>query len=186
MPDRDGASAVTPLQSLFHGVPRAYAILFFSPNLRLGWLLMAVSLLSPGIGLSGLAGAFAAGGIAWALGFDRAKIRNGYLLFNPLLVCLTLGLMNRSYFFPPQVFLVLWIAAVLGGLFTAVAMQHAFTHHFGLSAQSLPAMTFAYVLYFLAFALAGPATMPVEMANPWLDLNFLPSWGQSFFQSSAP
>jgi urea transporter len=182
MPDRDGAFAITPLQSLLHGVPRAYAILFFSPNLRLGWLLLAASLLSPGIGLSGLAGAFAAGGIAWALGFDRAKIRNGYLLFNPLLVCLTLGLMNRSYFFPPSVFLVLWIAAVLGGLFTAVAMQHAFSHHFGLSAQSLPAMTFAYVLYFLAFAVAGPATMPVEMANPWLDLNLLPSWGQSFFQ----
>jgi urea transporter len=182
MPDRDGASATTPLQALLHGVPRAYAILFFSPNVRLGWLLLATSLLSPGIGLSGLAGAFAAGGIAWALGFDHAKIRNGYLLFNPLLVCLTLGLMNRSYFFPPSVFLVLWIAAVLGGLFTAVAMQHAFSHHFGLSAQSLPAMTFAYVLYFLAFAIAGAATMPEEMANPWLDLVFLPSWGQSFFQ----
>jgi urea transporter len=182
MPDRNGASAVTPLQNLFHGVPRAYAILFFSPNVRLGWLLLAISLLSPGIGLSGLAGAFAAGAIAWALGFDHAKIRNGYLLFNPLLVCLTLGLMNRSYFFSPSVFLALWIAAVLGGLFTAVAIQHAFSHHFGLSAQSLPAMTFAYVLYFLAFAIAGPATMPVETAGFWLDLDFLPSWGQSFFQ----
>ncbi|HEV3271657.1 MAG TPA: urea transporter [Candidatus Methylacidiphilales bacterium] len=182
MPDRDGASATTPLYSLLHGVPRAYAILFFSPNARLGRLLLVISLLSPGIGLSGLAGAFAAGGIAWALGFDRAAIRNGYLLFNPLLVCLTLGLMDRSYFFPPQIFLALWVAAVLGGLFTAVAMQHAFSRHFGLSAQSLPAMAFAYVLYFLAFAIAGPATMPVEMANPWLDLGFLPSWGQSFFQ----
>jgi len=182
MPDRDGASATTPMRSLFHGVPRAYAILFFSPNVRLGWLLLAASLISPGIGLSGLAGAFAAGAIAWALGFDRAKIRNGYLLFNPLLVCLTLGLMNRSYFFSPSVFLVLWVAAVLGGLFTAVAMQHAFSRHFALSAQSLPAMTFAYVLYFLAFAIAGPATLPVEMANPWLDLHFLPASLQSFFQ----
>src|SRR5471030_2390265 len=113
MPDRDAASATTPMRSLFHGVPRAYSILFFSPNVRLGWLLLAISLLSPGIVLLGLAGATAAGGIAWALGFDRAKIRNGYLLFNPLLVCLTLGLMNRSYFFSPSVFLVLWLAAVL-------------------------------------------------------------------------
>jgi urea transporter len=182
MPDRDGSSALTPLQSLWHGVPRAYAILFFSPNVRLGWLLLAASLLSPGIGLSGLTGASAAGGIAWALGFDRARIRNGYFLFNPLLVCLTLGLMNRSYFFSPSVFVVLWIAAVVGGLFTAVAMQHAFSQHFGLSAQSLPAMTFAYVLYFLAFAIAGPATLPVEIASPWLDLNFLPASIQTFFQ----
>jgi len=182
MPDRDGASATTPLKSLCHGVPRAYAILFFSPNVRFGWLLLAISLLSPGIGLSGLAGAFAAGGIAWALGFDQAKIRNGYLLFNPLLVCLTLGFMNESYFFSPSVFLVLWIAAVLGGLFTAVAMQHAFGQHFGLSAQSLPAMAFASVLYFFAFAVAGPATIPVATANPWLDLNFLPASLHSLFQ----
>src|SRR5271163_843291 len=131
MPDRNGAAATTPLEMLSHGVPRAYAILFFSPNVRLGWVLLAASLLSPGIGLSGLAGAVAAGIVAWALGFDHAKIRNGYLLFNPMLVCLTLGLMNRSYFFPPTVFLVLWIAAVLGGLFLAVAMQGVFSQHFG-------------------------------------------------------
>ena len=182
MPDRDGASVRTAWQSLFHGVPRAYAVLFFSPSVWLGWTLLAISLLSPGIGLSGLAGAFAAGAIAWAVGFDRVKIRNGYLLFNPLLACLTLGLLNRSYFFPPEVFLVLWVAAVLGGLSLAVAMQHAFSHHFGLSAQSLPAMTFAYVLYFLAFAIAGPASPPAEVTNSWLDLEFLPSSAQSFLQ----
>jgi len=182
IPDRDDSSVTTPFESLFHGVPRSYSLLFFSPNVRLGWFLLVISLVSPGIGLSGLAGAFAAGAIAWALGFDRTKIRNGYLLFNPLLVCLTLGLMNRSYFFPPEVFFVLWVAAVLGGLFTAVAMQHVFSQHFGLSAQSLPAMTFAYVLYFLAFAIAGSATMPMETANSWLDLNFLPSPAQSLFQ----
>src|SRR5476649_1724583 len=146
IPDHDAVPPRTAWENLSRGVPRAYAILFFSPNVRFGWFLLAISLVSPGIGLSGLAGVWAAGGIAWALGFDRAKIRNGYLLFNPLLVCLTLGLMNRSYFFSPSVFLVLWIAAVLGGLFTAVAMQQAFSQHFGLSAQSLPAMTFAYIL----------------------------------------
>jgi urea transporter len=182
MPDRDEARATTLAQALWRGVPRAYAVLFFSPDLRLGWLLLGASLLSPGIGLSGLLGAIAAGTIAWVLGFDRAKIRNGYLLFNPLLVCLTLGLMNHSYFFPPPVFALLWLAAVLGGLFTAVSLQHAFSHHFGLSAQSLPAMAFAYVLYFLAFAIGGPATSPVEAANAWLDLAFLPAPVQAFLQ----
>jgi len=182
IPDHDAVPARTAWEHLSRGVPRAYAILFFSPNVRFGWFLLAISLVSPGIGLSGLAGAWAAGGIAWALGFDRAKIRNGYLLFNPLLVCLTLGLMNQIYFFAPPVFLALWFAAVLGGLFTSVAMQHAFSQHWGLSAQSLPAIMFAYVLYFLAFAIAGPATTPMLGANPWLDLNFLPAPVQSFFQ----
>jgi urea transporter/murein DD-endopeptidase MepM/ murein hydrolase activator NlpD len=182
MPDRHETRSANLADSLLRGVPRAYSVLFFSPDTRLGWLLLGASLLTPSVGLSGLAGALLAGVIAWALGFDRARIRNGYLLFNPLLVCLTLGLMNRSYFFSPQVFLVLWIAAVLGGLFIAVALQHAFSQHFGLSAQSLPAMASAYVLYFLAYAIAGPATAPVEAASAWLDLSFLPGPLSSFFQ----
>jgi urea transporter len=182
IPDHDAVHPRTARENLARGVPRAYAILFFSPNVRFGWVLLAISLLSPSIGLSGLAGAWAAGGIAWTLGFDRAKIRNGYLLFNPLLVCLTLGLMNKAYFFPPQVFLALWCAAVLGGLFISVAMQHTFSQHWGLSAQSLPAITFAYVLYFLSFAIAGPATPPLMGGGYWLDLDLLPPFFKSFFQ----
>jgi len=182
IPDHDAVPARTAWEHLSRGVPRAYAILFFSPNVRFGWFLLAISLLSPGIGLSGLAGAWAAGALAWALGFDRSRIRNGYLLFNPLLVCLTLGLMNQTYFFPTTVFLALWCAAVLGGLFISVAMQHAFSQHWGLSAQSLPAITFAYVLFFLAFAIGGPPTLPVLSFNPWLDLDFLPHQITSFFQ----
>jgi len=182
IPDHDSIQPRSAWEHLSRGVPRAYAILFFSPNVRFGWFLLAISLISPGIGLSGLAGAWAAGGIAWMLGFDRAKIRNGYLLFNPLLVCLTLGLMNQSYFFPLPMFLALWFAAVLGGLFISVAMQHTFSQHWGLSAQSLPAITFAYVLYFLAFSISGPATPPMMAFGPWLDLDFLPRSVQSFFQ----
>ncbi|MEI6537579.1 MAG: urea transporter, partial [Verrucomicrobiaceae bacterium] len=72
--------------SLVTGVPRAYAVLFFSANARLGWFLLAVSLLEPAMGLAGLLGVCAAAVLAWVLGFDSAGIRNGYLLFNPLLV----------------------------------------------------------------------------------------------------
>jgi murein DD-endopeptidase MepM/ murein hydrolase activator NlpD/urea transporter len=182
IPDHDAAPPRTVWKNLSLGVPHAYAILFFSPNIRFGWFLLAISLLSPTIGLSGLAGAWAAGGIAWLIGFDRAKIRNGYLLFNPLLVCLTLGLMNQTYFLSFPVFIALWFAAVVGGLFISVAMQRTFSVQWGLSAQSLPAITFAYVLYFLAFAIGGPPTPPMLSFNPWLDLDFLPHQITSFFQ----
>jgi urea transporter/murein DD-endopeptidase MepM/ murein hydrolase activator NlpD len=182
IPDRDEVAASTLAEALWHGVPRAYAIFFFSANQRLGWLLLGVSLLTPGIGWLGLGGAIAAGVIAWGLGFDRDKVRNGYLLFNPLLVCLTLGLMNRSYFFPPSALAVFWVAAVLGALFITVTLQHVVGQHLGLSAQSLPAVACAYALYFVAFALSGPATIPVEASNGWLDLPFLPATAQTFFQ----
>ena len=39
-----------------------------------------------------------------------------------LLVCLTVGWMNHSYNFPWTTFLTLWIAAVLGGFFIALAL----------------------------------------------------------------
>jgi urea transporter len=181
IPDHEMAPARTPFECLVRGIPRAYAILFFSADVRLGWLLLGISLFSPMVGLSGMAGAAAAGLLAMALGFDQAKIRNGYLLYNPLLVCLTVGWMNQIYFFSPTVFGILWLAGVLGGFFNAVAMQHWFGQQFGLSAQSLPAMLFAYVLYFLAFAVAGPSTPLVEPVRFWLDLSFLPASLQTFF-----
>jgi urea transporter len=183
IPDRE-ASSLSFWSCLMRGVPRAYAVLFFSPSRRLGWTLLAISLLTPDIGLSGLGGALAAGMLALALGFDRGKVGNGYLLFNPLLVCLTLGLMNRVYAFPFATFLILWVGAILGAFFFAVALQSWIGRQAGLSAQSIPATTFAYLLYFLAFSIARPAfPPPAAFTTTWLDATFLPSFWRSFFET---
>jgi murein DD-endopeptidase MepM/ murein hydrolase activator NlpD/urea transporter len=183
IPDYEAGPALTPWQCLMRGLPRAYAILFFSPDRRLGWVLLAISLLTPDIGLPGVAGVFAAGALALALGFDLGGVRNGYLLFNPLLVCLTLGLMNRAYAFPPATFAALWMASVLGGFFIAVALQKWIGQQFGLSPQSIPATIFAYILAFLAVSVAGHASLPLSSANPWLDLYFIPPFGRAFFET---
>jgi urea transporter len=175
--------ALSRWQTLLRGLPRAYAILFFSPDRRLGWMLLAISLLAPDVGLCGLAGVFAAGGLALALGFDRARIRNGYFLFNPLLVCLTVGWMNRAHAFPWPTFIALWIAGVVGGFFIAVALQQWISQQFGLSPQSLPATAVAYFLYFLAVVVTGPALFHFYSETPWLDLPFLPPYVRAFFQT---
>ena len=138
------------------GLPRAYSILFFSPDIRLGWLLLAVTFIVSQIGLTALAGTCAAAAIAFYLGYDTAQIRNGYMLFNPMLVCLILACIDSSYHFAMPVYLSLWAAAVLGGLFMATALQQWFGAHFALSAQSIPSVLSGYVLYFVAFAIAGP------------------------------
>ncbi len=169
--------------TLAAGLPRAYAVLFFSANARLGWCLLAVSLLDPMMGLAGVLGVCAAATLAWILGFDPAGIRNGYLLFNPLLICLTVGWLDGCYHFQPHIYTLLWLAAVAGGLFLSVAMQHLAAVHLGMSSHSLPAVTVAYVLYFMGYALFGPPVMPSVESNPWLDLNFLPSFVQALFQA---
>jgi urea transporter len=169
--------------SLLRGAPRSYALLFFSANERLGWWLLAISMLAPDLGLAGLAGVCAAGALAWWLGYDRASIRNGYLLFNPLLVCLTLAYLHRCYHFHTETYLALWCASVIGAFFLAVAMQQWVGTHFGMSAQSLPAVASAYVLYFLGFALFGPPGLPASAGIAWLDEPSLPPFWEAMFQA---
>ncbi len=182
--DTDSPAAPPTLAAtLAEGLPRAYAVLFFSANARLGWCLLAISLLDPAMGLAGLLGVCAAATLAWVLGFDTAGIRNGYLLFNPLLVCLTVGWLHGCYQFQPHIYALLWLAAVAGGLFLSVAMQQWAAVHLGMSSHSLPAVMVAYVLYFMGYALFGPPVMPSVQSNAWLDLNFLPPFVQALFQA---
>jgi urea transporter len=183
MPDPPHASSSLGV-SLRCGLPRAFSILFFSASERFGWALLLLSLLAPDVGLVGVAGAASAGGLAWQLGFDRAQIRSGYLLFNPLLACLTLGYLRHAYLFPPLLFLALGIAVVVGSLFLAVALQHFLAHHLALSAQSLPAVGAAWLLTLAVSALAHPTLPPGPIhASPLFDLLFLPPWCQSVLQS---
>jgi len=184
IPEADLPSAPDSLRSvLAQGVPRAYAVLFFSPDTRLGWFLLAISMITPDLGLVGLAGVCAAGILAWMLGYDHANIRNGYLLFNTLLVCLTLAWLNRCYHFQPPVYLILFLAAVVGGFFLSTAMQHWVGVHFNLSTHSLPAVVVAYVFYFLGFSLFGSPVLSASEPNALLDLNFLPPAFQMLFQA---
>ncbi len=182
--DSDAPAAPPTLGvALAAGLPRAYAVLFFSANARLGWCLLAISLLDPAMGLAGVLGVCAAASLSWMLGFDTAGIRNGYLLFNPLLASLTVGWLHGCYQFQPHIYALLWLAAVAGGLFLSVAMQHWAAVHLGMSSHSLPAVLVAYVLYFMGSALFGPQVMPLVQNNAWVDMNFLPPFARALFQA---
>ena len=184
IPERDPPSQSISLpRSLLRGAPRAYAILFFSANERLGWWLMAISMFAPDFGIAGLAAVCSAGALAWWLGYDRANVRNGFLLFNPLLVSLTLAWLNRCYHLPIETYAVLWVASLIGSFFLAAAMQHWVGAHFGLSAQSLPAVLSAYVLYFLSFSRFGPPMETAGVVHGWLDPDFLPPFWEAMFQA---
>jgi len=177
------APGITLQESLLRGIPRSYAILFFSANAKLGWWLLAVSMLAPDYGISGLAGIVAAGTLAWWLGYDHAQIRSGFLLFNPLLVCLTVAYLNRCYHFATPTFLLLWSAAVIGGFFVSAAGQQWARALLGMSAHSLPAVASAYVLYFMGFSLFGPPSTPDLGGGASLEMSWLPPFWQALFQA---
>jgi hypothetical protein len=164
-------------ETLFHGVPRAYAVLFFSNNQRLGWWMLLISLLAPDLGLAGLAAVVISALLAWVLQYERGSIRNGYLLFNSLLVGLAIAYLHRSCHFPPAVYGMFFLVGVTGGFFLAAALQASVYLHFGLSAHSMPAVLVCYGLYATATSLFGlPAVAPAPAS--WMDLSFLPNLAQ--------
>ena len=96
--DHDTPHENIPLGNvLMHGIPRAYAVLFFSNNPRLGWMLLAISMFTPIIGCIGLLGALSTALLAWWLGYDRTNIRNGYFLFNSLLISFSIAYLHQNY-----------------------------------------------------------------------------------------
>src|SRR6478672_7311216 len=160
--------------ALREGVPRAYATIFFSNSERLGWWLIAVTMLAPDMGISGLGGVIVACTLGWWLGFDRDQLRSGHLLFNSMLACNTVAWLNHSYEFAPGMLIAMWLGSAFGALLLSVALGAFFSRMLGLGAHSLPAVTVSYILYFLGWALAGPFQAASAARGPLMDLTFAP------------
>jgi urea transporter len=154
--------------ALLRGLPRGYAVVFFSTDVRLGWVLLALSLTMPVVGVAGLGGALLAGLVAWGLGFDRAGIRSGFQLFNPMLACSAVVLLHSGREVPLAVMILLWAGAAVMALLLTVSIQPWFGARSGLSVQSLPAVITVYVMHFASSAL--------DVGWPWLPVGELPVW----------
>ncbi len=184
IPEREAPlTALTFAQSLWRGLPRAYAILFFSSNVRFGWWLLSVGLIQPVLGLCGLFGVVSSAALAWCLGFDRVLLRTGFSLFNPMLTCLTVGWLHHCHHFEWPVLALLLATAAAAGFFLSAGMNAWSGIHFGISAHSLPAVLGAYLLYLVSHALYGPAIPPPQEASVWMDMPFLPPLWQGLFQA---
>lgn len=160
--------------TLLQGVPGAYAAIFFSRSEKLGWWLLAVTLLAPDMGLAGLGGAVMAGVLGWCLGFDREQIRSGSILFNSMLACNTVAWLHHGYGFSPGLLITLWFSAACGALILSVGAGAFFSRMFGLGAHSFPAVVVGYILYFLAWSLHGPFQITAAARGDLMDLTMAP------------
>jgi murein DD-endopeptidase MepM/ murein hydrolase activator NlpD len=160
--------------ALREGVPRAYATIFFSNSERLGWWLIAVTMLAPDMGVSGLGGVIVACALGWWLGFDRDQLRSGHLLFNSMLACNTVAWLDHGYGFSVGMFAAMWFLSACGALLLSVSLGAFFSRVLGLGAHSLPAVGVSYVLYFVGWSLAGPFQMAGAARGDLLDLTMAP------------
>ncbi len=171
------------LRSLLAALPRTYAVVFYSTDVRFGWTMLGLSLLVPQVGLAGLAGVLLAAATAWHLGLDRASIRNGFLLFNPLLSCSAVMLLAWTSGWSPATTVLLWAAASLASMMLTSAMQGWIGARVGISVQSLPAVL---VVAMAHYAGMGSVPQPWGMPGPsWtqVDLLVMPGFLRAFFRA---
>ena len=173
------------LLSLAAALPRTYAILFYSTDVRFGWVVLGLSLFVPWVGMAGLAGVVAAAGLAWLLKVDRGWIRTGFALFNPLLACSAITLAGRVGGWAPGVMGVLWAAAVVLALLLTVGMQGWIGSRVGLSVQSLPAVMVVGLLHFTGIGAGGQGTGEAFAAGIQADLLCMPDVLRGFFRAFA-
>ncbi len=162
------------------GIFFSYAQIFFSNRRWFGAAILAASLFSPEIGLMGLFGAAFSNGIAYALKFDKEKIRNGFYGFNGIL----LGAAS-TYFFALNLQLLLLIPIfIIITFFLTAVLEHYFATAFNLPGLSLP---FILSLYILLIFLGNYSTINAG-THFLIDktfFSFLPNEISLFFKSIA-
>jgi len=175
-------------RSILAALPRTYAVIFYSTDVRFGWAMLGLSLFVPWVGMAGLAGVVAAACLAWILQVDRGWIRSGFALFNPLLACSAMVLAGRLGGWAPGVIVMLWAAAAVFSLLLTVGLQGWIGSRVGLSVQSLPAVIVVCLLHFTGvgsggqgLAAAGPADL---LAMPDLLRGFFRAFAAMVFQAS--
>jgi len=173
------------IRSLFAAVPRAYAVIFYSTDVRFGWAMLGLSLLVPQVGLAGLAGVILAAVLAWNLGLDRASIRNGFLLFNPLLSCSAVMLLAWTSGWSPATTILLWAAAALCSMMLTSALQGWICSRAGISVQSLPSVIIVALLHYAGMGSVGQAWGMSRPSWTQVDLMIMPGFLRAFFQAFA-
>lgn len=173
------------LRSIVAALPRTYAVIFYSTDVRFGWAMLGLSLLVPWVGLAGLAGVVAAACLAWVLQVDRGWIRTGFALFNPLLACSAVVLAGRVGGWAPGVIGLLWAAAAVFSLLLTVGMQGWIGSRVGLSVQSLPAVIVVCLLHFTGIGSGGQGLGVAAAAAGPADLLGMPDFLCGFFRAFA-
>ncbi len=172
-------------KSILAAIPRTYAVVFYSTDLRFGWALLGLSLLVPQVGLAGLAGVLLAAVTAWFLGLDRAMIRSGFLLFNPLLSCSALMLMGLNSGWSYAATGLVWAAASVGSMLLTFGLQGWIASRIALSVQSLPSVIIVALLHYTGMAAFGHGWVIPDPLFTQIDLLWMPDFLRAFFHAFA-
>lgn len=155
------------LQIIIDSIINSYAIVFFSNNKIFGIILIAVSFISPVLGISGLISIIVTNIIAYWLGFNRQYIRDGLYGFNSLLVGLGIG---AVYQFGVVYLIILVFASLLTFIFT-IGISGV------LGKYDIPFLTLPFILGIWIIILASRQFSNLELSRQFVSsINGIDNW----------
>lgn len=143
------------IKDILSGVINSYSQIFFSNNLAFGILLFLVSFFDIWSGLGGLLAVIASNSFAYALGFDRVKIKKGTYAYNGLLTGLGVGL----YFQPSIELFSIILAISLLILFLNVSLEA------WLGKYTLPFLSIPFLIGIWIIDLSGSSFLNVWLSD---------------------
>jgi urea transporter/murein DD-endopeptidase MepM/ murein hydrolase activator NlpD len=166
----------------------AYAQIFFSTRLFVGFLFLLATFVVPEQGAAGLAAVILSNLWARFLGFSEEDIKAGYFGYNGLLTGLALGL---TYELNPPFFIMLLIAALLGVLIAA-SLQSLFRRYLFIPVLSIPFVVTTWLMlaggrqfHGLVYTLKPFEVTMLAGKLPQIADFFVLSLGTTFFQFST-
>ena len=129
----------------FRSLMNSYSQVFFSDNIFFAAIIILVTFIDVYTGLFGLFSVLVTNAMAYWIGFDKFKIRQGYYGFNSLLVGLGLGI----YFQPGALLMFIVLLAVLLTLFISVSMEGV------IGKYALPYLSIPFVISLWILTLAS-------------------------------
>lgn len=143
------------IKDFLTGIINSYSQIFFSNNKVFGGLLFLVSFFDIWSGLGGLLAVIASNGFAYALGFDRYKIKKGTYSYNGLLTGLGIGL----YFQPSIELFSIIIAISLFILFLNVSFEA------WLGKYTLPFLSIPFIIGIWIIDLSGSSFLNIWLSD---------------------
>jgi len=179
------------LKSFLKAIPHGYSTIMFSDNLMVGLVMLALTMVSPVIGLAGLLGLMIGLLASRILGFEGWDSSSGVLSFNSLLISLTIG-----YYYPyhngianlPH-FLGLIVIASLTTQFLYIGISYLTQMWFKMPSLSLAfsisGLFYWFYLvrggYFTGYGFAKPLLFSISDKLPWFWQDFFVSMGSIVF-----
>lgn len=166
------------LKYYFNAIIASYAEVLFLQNAKYGIVLLLISFLNVNVAISGLVAIIVALAFAYFIRMEAAFLENGFYIYNPLLVGMSIG-----YLF--QITLISFILIVMASIFTFLLTMvlYKLLAKASVPILSLPFTIVSTIIYLATLNYTSLYTQALYTKPFIIDLSFMPMYLSSYFKA---